>query len=105
MKQLLTSISILISITCNAQMDSTLRVKIDSLGKVIAYNNMLLNKRIDSLNTVRDTLVGIIGEIKMTQITASKGTIGIDPAYTQRLEAIERKLATFKAVTQTIITQ
>ena len=88
-----------------AQMDSTLRVKIDSLGKVIAYNNMLLNKRIDSLNTVRDTLVGIIGEIKMTQITASKGTIGIDPAYTQRLEAIERKLATFKAVTQTIITQ
>ena len=88
-----------------AQMDSTLRVKIDSLGKVIAYNNMLLNKRIDSLNTVRDTLTGIVGEIKMTQITASKGTIGIDPVYTQRLEAIERKLATFKAVTQTIITQ
>ena len=88
-----------------AQMDSTLRVKIDSLGKVIAYNNMLLNKRIDSMNNVRDTLTGIIGEIKMTQITNSKGTIGIDPAYTQRLEAIERKLATFKAVTQTIITQ
>ena len=88
-----------------AQMDSTLRVKIDSLGKVIAYNNMLLNKRIDSLNTVRDTLTGIVGEIKMTQITASKGTIGIDPVFTQRLEAMERKLATFKAVTQTIITQ
>ena len=88
-----------------AQMDSTLRVKIDSLGKVIAYNNMLLNKRIDSLNNVRDTLTGIIGEIKLIQLTGSKSTIGIDPAYTQRLEAIERKLATFKAVTQTIITQ
>ena len=88
-----------------AQMDSTLRVKIDSLGKVIAYNNMLLNKRIDSLNTVRDTLNGIVGEIKMTQITASKGMVGLDPIIIQRLEAIERKLATFKAVTQTIITQ
>ena len=86
-------------------MDSTLRVKIDSLGKVIAYNNMLLNKRIDSLNTVRDTLNGIVGEIKMTQITASKGMVGLDPIIIQRLEAIERKLATFKAVTQTIITQ
>ena len=87
-----------------AQLDSTLKVKIDSLGKVIAYNNMLLNKRIDSLNTVRDTLTGIIGEIKLTQ-NGSTGTIGIDPIFRQRLEAIERKLATFKAVTQTIITQ
>ena len=98
-------ISILLTTTCHAQIDATVQFKIDSLGKVIAYNNMLLNKRIDSLNTAKDTLVGIIGEIKMTQITASKGTIGIDPVYTQRLEAIERKLATFKAVTQTIITQ
>ena len=65
---------------------------------MIAYNNMLLNKRIDSLNSAKDTLVGIIGEIKMTQITASKGTIGIDPAYTQRLEAIERKLAAIKQI-------
>ena len=98
MKQLLTTISILLTITCHAQLDSTLKVKIDSLSKVIAYNNMLLNKRIDSLNSAKDTLVGIIGEIKMTQITASKGAIGIDPAYTQRLEAIERKLAAIKQI-------
>ena len=98
-------ISILLTTTCHAQIDATVQFKIDSLGKVIAYNNMLLNKRIDSLNTAKDTLVGIIGEIKMTQITASKGTVGLDPIIIQRLEAIERKLATFKAVTQTIITQ
>lgn len=85
-----------------AQLDSTLKVKIDSLGKVIAYNNMMLNKRIDSFNNAKDTLVGIIGEIKMTQITNAngsvKGTIGIDPAYTQRLEAIEKKLITIKQI-------
>ena len=104
MKQLLTTISILLTITCHAQMDSTLQYKIDSLGKVMAYNNRILNKKIDSVGSLRDTLSGIVGEIKLIQNGAT-GIIGIDPAYTQRLEAIERRLATFKAVTQTIITQ
>ena len=97
MKKLLILISFTPLLT-KAQLDSTLKVKIDSLGKVIATNNMMLNKRIDSFNNAKDTLVGIIGEIKMTQITNSKGTIGIDPAYTQRLEAIERKLAAIKQI-------
>ncbi len=80
-----------------AQMDSTLQFKIDSLGKVMAYNNRLLNKKIDSVAALRDSLVGIIGEIKLTQ-NGSTGTIGIDPIFTQRLEAMERKLAAIKQI-------